>query len=83
MKKKKFGIVTFSSEQEKALRKDLYKLFKKCPIPDNEFLDNLGLFLNSKMLSRIFFMNEIYKKIIDVGVSSNKYMGKEVFILRR
>ena len=33
-------------------------------IPDNEILYNLPLFLSSKLLSRILFFNEMYKKIL-------------------
>ena len=47
-------------------REEFLKLFKECPIPENELLQNLGLFLPRQHLSRIIFMHEIYKKIIDV-----------------
>ena len=56
----------YSSFQENKAREDFAEHFKKCPIPDDQILSNLGLFLNSKNLSRILFMNHIYKKIIDV-----------------
>jgi hypothetical protein len=35
-------------------------------IPDREYLNNLGLFISRQNLSRILFMHEIYKMIIDV-----------------
>lgn len=37
---------------------------KTMPMPDDELLPNLGLFLTSKNLSRLLFYYEIYKKII-------------------
>ncbi len=40
--------------------------FKDCPIPENQILSNLGLFLGSKNLARILFMNHIYSQIVDV-----------------
>lgn len=55
-----------SSVEEIAIRRSFYEHYKKNPIPDDQVLENLGLFLNTKTLSRILFMNEIYKKIIDV-----------------
>jgi hypothetical protein len=35
-----------SSDKEKAFRKAFQKLFHQCPIPDNEILEKLALFLN-------------------------------------
>ena len=34
------------SDKEKAFLKDFQKLFYQCPIPDNEILENVALFLN-------------------------------------
>ena len=44
----------YRSQDEDNIRKEFTKHFKKCPIPDNELLSNLGLFISSKNLSRIF-----------------------------
>ena len=54
-----------SSEKEIASRKTLVKYLKNTPIPDEELLSNLGLYLNRQTLSRIMFMNELYKKIVN------------------
>ncbi|MDR2406952.1 MAG: hypothetical protein LBE13_02395 [Bacteroidales bacterium] len=43
-----------------------YQLFKQSPIPSENILDNLGLYINRQNLSRIFFMNTLYQKIIDL-----------------
>ena len=56
-----------SSMQEHANRGEFYDLYKKSPIAHDEQLDNLGLFLSRKHLSRIIFMHEMYKKIINVN----------------
>jgi len=56
----------YRSEKEDAIRNDFVQHFRNCPIPDLDILQNLGLFLNSKNLSRILFMNHIYQKIVDV-----------------
>jgi hypothetical protein len=55
-----------SSTSEIERRKDFYKKFQECPIPEKERLYNLGLFLNRQSLSRIMFMHELYQKIIPV-----------------
>lgn len=55
-----------SNSKELYNRDSFFKIFKACPIPDSEILNNLGLFINRQNLSRILFMNELYKKNIDV-----------------
>ncbi|MFX0134329.1 MAG: crotonobetainyl-CoA--carnitine CoA-transferase [Candidatus Hodarchaeota archaeon] len=55
-----------SSKKEKSLRVNFYELYKNCPIPPNEILNNLGLFINRRSLSKIIFMHKLYKKILDV-----------------
>ncbi len=57
---------TYGSLNEDETRHNFVKHFKNCPIPEEQLLPNLGLFLNSKTLSRILFMDFIYKQIIDV-----------------
>ena len=42
------------------------QLLKSCPIPYKQRFSNLGLFLNSRDLSRILFMDYIYRQIVDV-----------------
>ena len=54
------------SEDESTNRQLLLKLFKNNPIPDNEVLLNLNLFMKRQDLSQIFFLNDIYKKITNV-----------------
>ena len=66
MKKSQFGNITYESAEEKSIRSQFVEDFKQCPIPEDEILSNLGLFLNSKNLSRILFMNHLYQQIIDV-----------------
>lgn len=55
-----------SSSAETARRDEFYKKFTECPIPPNEMLSNLGLFLNRQTLSRILFMHELYQRILNV-----------------
>ena len=65
--KKEIKIRTYRSEKELACQKNLGQLFRGCPIPENELLSNLGLFLTRQTLSRILFINDLYKKILPVN----------------
>src|SRR3990172_4642274 len=64
MKTEKHDAIVLSSSYEKEILKNFIQHFKNAPLPDDEMLSNLGLFLSSKILSRILFFYEIYKKII-------------------
>lgn len=49
------------------LRDKFFKIFKECPIPEDELLSNLRLFISRQALTRILFMNMLYKKIININ----------------
>lgn len=66
MEKSKLGNINYSSSHEGSIRAQFVEHFKQCPIPSDEILSNLGLFITSKNLSRILFMNYLYQQIIDV-----------------
>ena len=61
-----FGNITYENENEKKVRNEFLQLFKNCPIPDDEIIPNLGIFLSSKNIARILFMHHLYTQIIDV-----------------
>ena len=65
-KKPVTDIITFGPAEEKNRRKGMVKLLRQCPIPDNELLLNMGLFLTPQTLSRVLFMDFLYRQIIDV-----------------
>lgn len=64
MKTEKYDAIVLSSTNEKTTLNNFVEKFKSCPLPNDEVLPNLGLFLTSKNLSRILFLYEIYKKIL-------------------
>jgi hypothetical protein len=64
MKTEKHDAIVLSSANEKDIQKELSGLFKATPLPDDELLPNLGLYLTSKSLARILFFYEIYQKIL-------------------
>jgi hypothetical protein len=55
-----------STEKEKSNRDFIVDQLKNTPIPDQELIFNLGLYMNRQGLSRLLFMTELYRKIIDV-----------------
>ncbi len=57
---------TIASEQEKEKRENFLKKYNTNPLPKNEILSNVGLFLKRQDLSKILFFNELYKKIIPI-----------------
>ena len=63
---KKFAIKTFASADEQNVRSQFVAHFRKSPIPEDQILSNLGLFLNSKTLARVLFMDFLYRQIVDV-----------------
>ena len=63
---KKIDIKDYASVFEEKGREGLLELLKTNPIPDEQLLSNIQLFIDSKNLSRILFMNELYKMAIDV-----------------
>lgn len=56
----------YSSQEEVASRGSLLELLRSAPIPDDQLLSNIGLFLESKNLARILFMDHLYRLIVNV-----------------
>jgi hypothetical protein len=56
----------YSSNVEVRGREKMLELLESSPIPKDQLLSNIGLYIDSKNLSRILFMNHLYEKIIDV-----------------
>jgi len=59
-----FSLQHHLHENEIRAYQSLVKLFQESPIPDNEILANLGLFLTRSSLSRILFIAELYQEVI-------------------
>lgn len=54
------------SADERSLEEELLSSLEDSPIPKEQLLENLGLFLTARNLSRILFMQHIYEKIVSV-----------------
>jgi hypothetical protein len=65
MKTKKHGAIVLSSGDEKKYFQRYIDMLKDCPVPDEERLDNMGLFVTSKNMARMLFFYEIYRKILN------------------
>lgn len=64
IKTQKYDAIVLSSASEKDAQQQLVNLFRQAPLPDDEILANLGLFLTSQNLSRLLFFYEMYRKIL-------------------
>ncbi len=60
-----YRMETKASDLQVAHRELLYKLFRERPMPDEELLICLGLYMRSSGLAKILFVNEAYELIID------------------
>jgi hypothetical protein len=59
-------IVDHAPTQEASRRESLIDLFKQSPIPESELLSNLALYTSKREFSRMLYLHELYKKIVDV-----------------
>jgi Macrocin-O-methyltransferase (TylF) len=53
-----------SSQQQLDNRKNLYALFEKHPLPIDQLMINLGLFIRSGALAKILWLQELYEHIL-------------------
>lgn len=67
-REKDFGyrLETKASDAQIKHREILYKLFREHPLPDDQLLVNLGLYMRSSALAKILFLNELYELILDL-----------------
>lgn len=45
---------------------NLVDLFTQTPLPDDELMDNLGLYIDRQSLTRILFMYDLYSKAVNI-----------------
>lgn len=61
----KIEISSLASREEINNRQLLEKLFQESPLPENERLSNVGLFLKRQELQKVLFFNELYQKFVN------------------
>jgi hypothetical protein len=64
LKTNKFDAFVLSSADEKKSQEVFTQMLKETPLPDDELLPNLGIYLTSKTLSRVLFFQHLYKEIL-------------------
>jgi hypothetical protein len=57
---------TRTSDTERNRRVQMAQWMRNSPIPDTEIWSHMGLYLNRQELSRIFYIHDLYKMILDV-----------------
>src|SRR5215471_1974854 len=65
MQDKSPNIMTFGPADEAERRGHLARLLRESPIPDRELMLNVGLYLTPQTLSRVLFMDFLYRKILE------------------
>lgn len=65
-KQKEFLVCSEATAEEIKNRMDFENTFSNCPLPSDELLNNLGLFVRRQALSRIIFMHELYLKALPI-----------------
>jgi hypothetical protein len=60
------SIKTYASDHEQKNRDEMLALLERAPIPRDQLLSNIGLFIESKNLARILFMDHLFKQIVEV-----------------
>lgn len=61
------GKLSFKSDSEQSAEEEILRNLLNKKIPNNELLENLGMFLSSKNLSRILCLNYLYRKQIKIN----------------
>lgn len=59
-------VMSNASQESMSSTERLNQLRKDSPIADHEYLQNMALYMPRQTLSRMFFMHEMYSKIVDV-----------------
>ena len=66
-KKKDLNIApSIVSKEQAQNRNELITLFNKNPLPDDELMRNLGLFLNPADLKKFLFINDLYSRAMGI-----------------
>ena len=63
---REINVLSGSTEAERERSARLRELLVASPVPADEILSNLGLYLRRQTLSRILFMQELYQLILPV-----------------
>jgi len=62
---KSMGGVGATTNHREPRRRHL-ELFRESPLPDEELLTNLGLYLRSTVVAKLLYLNELYERIVPI-----------------
>ena len=65
MSEENYKLQSRASVIQESARGKLLELFRRCPIPEEELLVNLGLYMRSSVLAKFLYINELYQLIIN------------------
>lgn len=66
MKKQNHVNAPGPSEEERQAYQNLVNLFRQCPVPDDEILKDIPLFLSRSSLGHILFIDSLYRQIMNI-----------------
>ncbi|MDD4869478.1 MAG: crotonobetainyl-CoA--carnitine CoA-transferase [Kiritimatiellae bacterium] len=67
MKKiKEIRMIRYGNKQESSRREGMVTMLRACPVPDDELFLNIGMFLTPQTLSRVLFMDFLYRSILNI-----------------
>src|SRR5258708_39967591 len=55
---------TRASPQQQEARRSLADLFARSPLPRDQLLVNLGLYMRSTVVAKLLYVNELYQQIV-------------------
>ncbi len=61
-----FNILRRVSDQQSSARSALAQELTDSPIPRDEILDHLGVYMSRHAVGRVLFLAELYRQILDV-----------------
>jgi hypothetical protein len=63
---KRYVKPTIGNAREIEARKKLLSLYKATPIPDEDRLVNIGLYMRSVILAKMLYLDELYRAVLDL-----------------
>jgi hypothetical protein len=66
------NIRNFASQEELEAYLKITNLLQSSPIPSDELIANLGLYLDRSALGHIIFLEQLYRRIMGVGRAAQK-----------
>ncbi len=79
-----YQIETTASQEQLSARERLQTMFENCPMPMEDKLFNIGMFLRSSVLVKFLVMSEIYQRVMSVPgcmVEFGTWWGQNLILL--